>query len=68
MAVWLYGLFLRELGQLHVDAFEVLDFKGATVGKRSPIAWRMHNKGLFDEYRDVRIEENPKEDRLTTVE
>jgi len=28
----------------------------------------MHNKGLFNEYKDVRIEENPKEDKLITVE
>jgi len=28
----------------------------------------MHNKGLFDEYEDVRIEANPTEDKLITVE
>ena len=49
-------------------AYEVLQFKDATAGKRGPIAWQMHNKGLFDEYKDVRIEENPGEDRLLTVE
>ena len=47
---------------------EVLDFKDRTAGKKGPIAWQMHNKGLFDEYKDVRIEVNPKEDKLTTVE
>ena len=49
-------------------AFEVLDFKDPTAGQKGPIAWQMHNKGLFDEYKDVRLEENPKEDRLITVE
>ena len=49
-------------------AYEVLDFKDATAGKRGPIAWQMHNKDLFDEYKDVRIEENPSENRLVTVE
>jgi hypothetical protein len=27
----------------------------------------MHNKGLFDEYKDVQIEENPGEHRLITL-
>jgi hypothetical protein len=49
-------------------AYEVLAFKDATAGKRGPIAWQMHNKGLFDEYKDVWIEENPKEDKPITVE
>jgi hypothetical protein len=49
-------------------AHEVLDFKDPTAGKPGPIAWQMHNKGLFDEFKDVRIEENPKDDRLITVE
>lgn len=49
-------------------ACAVLDFQDVTAGQSGPIAWQMHNKGLFDEYKDVRIEENPKEDRLITVE
>ena len=49
-------------------AIEVLDFNDPTAGKPGPIAWQMHNKGLFDEYKDVRIEENPSEDRLITAE
>ena len=28
----------------------------------------MHNAGLFDEFKDVRIEIDPREDRLITVE
>jgi hypothetical protein len=49
-------------------AVEVLDFKDETAGKAGPIAWQMHNKGLFDEYKDVRIEAEPKADKLITVE
>ena len=49
-------------------ACEVLDFKDPTAGQRGPITWQMHNKGLFDEYKDVRIEENPTADNLVTVE
>lgn len=49
-------------------AVEVLDFKDPSAGKPGPIAWQMHNKGLFDEYKDVRIEENPADDKLITVE
>ncbi len=49
-------------------AYEVLDFKDATAGRQGPIAWQMHNKGLFDEYKDVRIEVDPKEDKLILVE
>lgn len=48
-------------------AVEVLDFEDATAGKVGPIAWQMHNAGLFDEYKDVTIEAYPKEDRLVTV-
>ncbi len=48
-------------------AVEVLDFKDATAGKLGPIAWQMHNAGLFDEYKDVTIELNPKDDDLITV-
>ena len=51
-----------------MQACEVLDFKDPTAGKIGPIAFQMHNKGLFDEYRDVRIEVDPKENRLITVE
>jgi hypothetical protein len=48
-------------------AVEVLDFHVPAAGKAGPIAWQMHNKGLFDEYKDVSIEVNPQEDRLITV-
>ncbi|HWC20016.1 MAG TPA: DUF1080 domain-containing protein [Terriglobales bacterium] len=35
---------------------EVLEFKDPTAGRVGPIAWQMHNAGLFDEYRDISIE------------
>ena len=45
-------------------AVEVLAFKDAAAGKVGPIAWQMHNAGLFDEYKDVTIELDPKGDDL----
>lgn len=48
-------------------AVEVLSFNDPAAGRIGPVAWQMHNKGLFDEYKDVFIEENP-EDRLVTTE
>lgn len=49
-------------------AVEVLRFNDPSAGKKGPIAWQMHNKGLFDEFKDVRIEENPADEKLITVE
>jgi hypothetical protein len=49
-------------------AIEVLTFQDPSAGKKGPIAWQMHNKGLFDEYKDIRIEVEPKEDKLISVE
>jgi len=48
-------------------AVEVLDFNDAAAGKVGPIAWQMHNAGLFDEYKDVTIELDPKDDDLITL-
>ena len=48
-------------------AVEVLDFKDPTAGKIGPIALQMHNAGLFDEYKDITIEVNPKVDELITL-
>jgi hypothetical protein len=45
----------------------VLDYKGPDAGRTGPIALQMHNKGLFDEYKDVRIETDPKTDDLITT-
>jgi hypothetical protein len=47
---------------------ENLVFKDPEAGKAGPLAWQMHNAGLFDEFKDVRIEIDPQEDRLITVE
>ena len=49
-------------------AYEVLDFNEPTAGKAGPFALQMHNGGLFDEYKDIRIEENPMENKLITTE
>jgi len=48
-------------------AVEVLDFQDPAAGKVGPIAWQMHNAGLFDEYKDVTIEIDPKDNDLITV-
>jgi hypothetical protein len=48
-------------------AVEVLDFKDPAGGKVGPIALQMHNPGLFDEYKDLSVELDPKDDRLITV-
>jgi hypothetical protein len=48
-------------------AVEVLQFKVLEAGKAGPIAWQMHNKGLFDEYKNVRVEVNPESDELITT-
>jgi hypothetical protein len=37
-------------------AVEVLAFQDPAAGKAGPIAWQMHNAGLFDEFKDVTIE------------
>jgi hypothetical protein len=49
-------------------AYEVLDFNVAAAGKAGVFALQMHNKGLFDEYKDIRIEENPKQNVLITTQ
>ena len=48
-------------------AIEVLDFRHSPAGKVGPIAWQMHNAGLFDEFKDVTIEVDPKDDDLITA-
>lgn len=49
-------------------ATEILDFNDPTAGRVGPFALQMHNAGLHDDYKDIRIEENPKEDKLVTTE
>jgi hypothetical protein len=48
-------------------AMEVTDFADATAGKAGPIALQMHNGGLLDEYKNFKIEVNPKSDDLVTT-
>jgi hypothetical protein len=48
-------------------AVEVLRFNDRTADKPGPIALQMHNAGLFEEYKDVTIVENPQSLDLITV-
>jgi hypothetical protein len=48
-------------------AIEVLQFRKSAAGQEGPIAWQMHNAGLFDEYKDVSIEVEPEEFELISV-
>lgn len=48
-------------------AVEILDFNDPTAATIGPFALQMHNKGLFDEYKDIKIEVDPKDDELITV-
>ncbi len=45
-----------------------LVYTNAEAGKSGPFALQMHNGGLFDEYRNVRVELEPKEEKLITAE
>jgi Domain of Unknown Function (DUF1080) len=45
-------------------AVDVLHFRNPKAGKVGPIAWQMHNAGLFDGFKEVTIEVNPTEDEL----
>jgi len=49
-------------------AVEVLDFNDPTAGRVGAFALQMHQANLFDEYKNIRIEENPTEDKLITTE
>jgi hypothetical protein len=48
-------------------AVEVLQFQDAAAGRKGPIAWQMHNATLFDEYKDVAIEVDPRASELITT-
>ncbi len=48
-------------------AIEMLDFKDPAAGKVGPVALQMHNAGLFDEYKDVAIEVDPKDAELISM-
>jgi Domain of Unknown Function (DUF1080) len=47
-----------EVGRFHVKA----------AGRVGPFALQMHNEGLFDEYANIAVEDNPKRDELITTE
>jgi hypothetical protein len=46
---------------------ENLTFRDPAAGRTGPIAWQMHNAGLFDEFKDVRIETDPDDQLLLTA-
>jgi hypothetical protein len=48
-------------------AVELTDYNLSEAGKTGPIALQMHNGGLFDEYKDITIEVDPKVDDLITT-
>jgi hypothetical protein len=48
-------------------AIEMLNFKDPAAGKVGPIALQMHNAGLLDEYKDLSIEVDPKDDELISA-
>ncbi len=48
-------------------AIENLNFNDITAGKKGPVAWQMHNAGIFDEFKDVIIEINPIVDDLIST-
>lgn len=48
-------------------AVEVVNLNVPEAGKTGPFAIQIHNKGLFDEYKDIAIEVDPKDDELITV-
>ena len=46
---------------------EVLQFNDPTASQKGPFALQMHNRGLFDEFANIAVEENPKRDELITM-
>jgi hypothetical protein len=60
-------LIVAGLASAGSKAVEVVDFNVPDAGKTGPIAIQIHNKGLFDEYRDITVEVDPKENELITV-
>jgi hypothetical protein len=50
-------------------ATEILDFHDPAAGQTGPFALQIHNAGLFDEYANIAIEENPATmDLITTTD
>ena len=48
-------------------AVEVLTFHDLSAGRKGPFALQMHNKGLWDEYANIAVEENPSGEELITA-
>jgi hypothetical protein len=56
-------------GQAGCKAVEVLAFHDpALAGTKGPFCIQIHNNGLYDEYKDIFIEEGPAIDQLITAE
>jgi len=49
-------------------AVEVLHFTDPTAAQAGPFALQMHNRGLFDEFANIAVEENPKGGGLITTQ
>jgi hypothetical protein len=66
------GIRLARLNKILLDprskGVEVLDFADPAAGKIGPIALQMHNAGLFDEYKDITVELDPKDSGLITLQ
>ncbi len=48
-------------------AIELVAFNDPAAGRPGPIAFQMHNGGLFDEYKDITIEVDPTQNLLITT-
>ena len=55
-------------GQADCKAIQVLAFHDpALAGTSSPFCIQIHNSGLYDEYKDIYVEDNPASDELITT-
>ena len=76
MEVWVEILINADTGTARMavaqpigsKAIELGRFHAKAAGRVGPFALQMHNEGLFDEYANIAIEENPKRDELITME
>ncbi len=64
-----HGTFRCAAAQpIGTKAIELVDFKDSTIKNlASPFAIQSHNRGQFDEYKDITIENNPSVDNLITT-
>jgi Domain of Unknown Function (DUF1080) len=55
-------------GRPSCQAVEVLAFKDpALAGSKGPFCIQIHNSGLYDEYKDVYVDDRPTSDELLTI-